>query len=107
MDLKMNAEDINTSGISWDCKLESGIVPIIQDEEEDVQTGTLAAFLIRGTIPLLPEAGVPWTDYLSGGMTFGEIDFYIRKSLQNVGKENFYPQYSIDKDKLTMNISKA
>lgn len=107
MDLKMKAEDITTAGTTWDCKLIDGIVPIITDDEEDLQCATQAGFLITGTVPQLPEAGVPWTDFLTNKMTFGELDFYVRNSLQNVGKETFYPQYDIENDQLTMSIGKA
>lgn len=104
MDLKMRAEEITDSGVAWDCKVENGIVPIITDNEEDLQCATLAGFLIKGTVPQLPDAGVPWTDFLTNKMTFGELDYYVRNSLQNVEKETYYPQYDIDKDKLTMSI---
>jgi len=106
MDLKMRAEEITTAGVSWDCKIEDGIVPIITGDEEDMQCATQAAFLITGTIPQLPEAGVPWSDFLTEKITFGELDFYVRDSLQKVEKETFYPQYEVDNDKLTMSIGK-
>ena len=106
MDLKMRAEDITDAGVTWDCKVENGNVPIIMDDEEDLQCATLAGFLITGTVPQLPEAGVPWTDFLTGKITFGVLDFYVRESLLNVSKDNFYPEYDIDNDKLTMSIGK-
>lgn len=106
MDLKMNAEDITDQGVTWDCTVEDGIVPIIMDDKEDLQCATLAGFLITGTVPQLPDAGVPWTDFLTGKITFGVLDFYVRESLLNVGKDNFYPEYDIEGDKLTMSIGK-
>ena len=106
MDLKMEAEKITTAGVSWDCEVKKGIVDIIQDDTEDLQCAVIAGFLITGTVPLLPEAGVPWTEFLSGAITFGVLDFYIRESLDNVQKNNFYPQYDIEEDKLTMSIGK-
>ena len=106
MDLKMKAEDITDAGVSWDCDVEDGIVPIITDDKEDLQCATLAGFLITGTVPQLPEAGVPWTDFLSNKITFGVLDFYVRDSLTNVGENNYYPEYDIQEDKLTMSIGK-
>ena len=106
MDLKMKAEDITTAGVSWDCEVENGLVPIIKDETEENQGATLAGFLIRGTVPQLPEAGVPWTEYLTGKITFGVLDFYVRDSMRNVGRDNYFPQYDIEKDQLTMKVGK-
>ena len=104
MDLKMKAEDITTSGTTWDCKVDDGIVPIITGDEDDLQTAIQAGFLIKGSIPQLPDAGVPWTEFLTQALTFGELDYYVRNSLQKAGKENYYPQYELEDDKLTMSI---
>ena len=106
MDLKMKAEDITTAGVSWDCEVTDGNVPMILDDDEELQGAILAGFLITGTVPQLPEAGVPWTDFLTGAITFGILDFYVRESLMNVGKDNYYPQYDIEEDQLTMSIGK-
>lgn len=107
MDLKMNAEEVTDAGTIWDCKVTNGNVPIIIDDEADLQCATQAAFLIAGTVPQLPDAGVPWTDFITGKITFGELDFYVRNSLQATGKEAFYPQYDIVNDRLTMSIGKS
>jgi hypothetical protein len=106
MDLKMKAEDITDAGVSWDCEVVKGNVPIIMDDEEDLQCATIAGFLITGTVPQLPDAGVPWTDFLTNKITFGVLDFYVRESMLNVGKDNFYPEYDIEEDKLTMKVGK-
>ena len=106
MDLKMKAEDITDAGVSWDCELSDGQVPIILNEDEELQGAILAGFLITGTVPQLPEAGVPWTDFLSHSISFGVLDFYVRESLTNVGKDNYYPQYDIEDDQLTMSIGR-
>ena len=107
MDLKMRAEDISTAGVNWDCEVKYGDVPIITDETENVQSATLAGFLIVGTIPQLQDAGVPWTDFLTGKSTFGVLDFYIRDSLIAAGKEDYYPQYDVIDDHLTMTVGKV
>lgn len=106
MDLKMKSEDITTAGVSWDCDVKNGLVPIVKDEKEEMQAATMAGFLIMGTVPQLPEAGVPWTEFLTGKITFGVLDFYVRESLSNVGRDDFYPQYDIEKDKLTMSVGR-
>ena len=106
MDLKMRAEDITTNGITWDCKVIDGIVPIVSGDEEELQAATQAGFLIRGTVPQLPDVGVPWTDFLTQKLTFGELDFYVRESLRLTEKETFYPKYNIENGKLTMSVGK-
>jgi len=106
MDLKMKSEEITTAGVSWDCDVVNGEVPIISDDKEEMQEAILAGFLITGTVPQLPEAGVPWTDFLTGKITFGVLDFYVRDSMSNVGRDDFYPQYDIEKDQLTMKVGK-
>ena len=106
MDMKMMAEDISVTGISWDCATECGIVPIVSDDKEELQAATIAGFLIKGTVPQLPEAGVPWTQFLTKKITFGELDFYVRESLHKADKDAFFPKYGIEKDNLTMTVGK-
>lgn len=106
MDLKMKAEENTADGVSWDCEVSNGVVPIITDDKEDLQSATLAGFLIKGTIPQLAEAGVPWTDFLTGKMEFGVLDYYVRQSISNVGEDNYYPEYNIEEDQLTMGVGK-
>ena len=107
MDLKMRAEVITTTQHPiWDVKVTNGIVPIISGTEEELQTAILAGFIERGSIPLLPEAGVPWSDYLTQKITFGELDADVRDSLSAAAKDNFYPDYEIIDDKLVMTINK-
>lgn len=108
MDLKMNTEETTSAGeVSWDCEVSDGIVPIIMDDEEDLQCATIAGFLVTGTIPQLPDVGVPWTDFLTGSINFGTLDYYVRDSLRNVGMDTFQPEYSIEDNELNMSIGKV
>lgn len=108
MDIKMDAESITaTAHPVWDVKVEKGIVPMITGDEEDLQTATLAGFLEKGSIPLLPDAGVSWSDYLTKEITFGELDAEVRDSISEAGKDNFYPDYEIENDQLVMTIGKV
>lgn len=107
MDLKMQSEVISSSAFPiWDLEVENGIVPIISGDEEEMQTATLSAFLQKGSIPQLENVGVPWTEFLTKQITFGDLDTYIRESLDNAGKSNFYPKYDISEDLLTMTVGK-
>lgn len=106
MDMKMQAENIRAGhNPVWDVEVKKGIVPIISGDEEKVQTASLAGFLEKGTIPQLPEAGVNWSGFLSGSVTFGELDNEIRRSIRTAGVEEFRPDYDLDDDGLILTIN--
>jgi hypothetical protein len=106
MDLKMDVEHQTDDAPVWDVKTEEGIVPIIMNDDEDVQCATLACFLERGAIPQLSSVGVDWAGFLTGGKTFGELDSEIRQSLRLAGMEEFQPDYQIVGDKLTLQVKR-
>ena len=108
MDMHMAAEykKPNTHPI-WDVEVENGNVPIITGRDEELQCAVLAGFLEQGTIPNLPDAGVPWTDYLNKKLTFGDLDVAVRDSLQKAGADGFQPEYDLEGDKLTMKVGKV
>lgn len=107
MDLKMKSEEISSSNHPiWDLEVKNGIVPIISGDEEDFQTATLSGFLQLGSIPQLPNVGVPWTDFLTKKITFGELDTLVRQSIQDAGRSEFYPKYDIQGEVLTMTVGR-
>lgn len=107
MDLKMKSEELSTLDYPiWDLKVENGIVPIITDDEESMQTATLAGFLELGSIPQLPKIGVPWTDFLTKKISFGELDTLIRESINTAGQSDYYPKYDIENETLKMSVGK-
>lgn len=106
MDLKMDVEEILSSGVTWDVAIEEGIVPILTDDDENMQGAILAGFLERGTIPQLPSAGVPWQDFLTQKLSFGELDSEIRDSLRLADKPEYYPDYDLVDDKITLTIGR-
>ncbi len=108
MDMLMTAQTID--GVhypTWDVKVENGNVPIVTGIMEDEQRAVLAGFLETGTIPLLPECGVPWVDYLTEKMTFGELDVAVRDSLQKAGADGYQPEYDLEGDRLTMKVGRV
>lgn len=107
MDLKIQAQNITVQGTTWDVKVDNGIVPILSGDEEDIQNATLACFLELGSIPQLPERGIPWTEFLTGTITFGELDSYIRESLVDSNKSDYYPNYEIQDDMLTLTVGQG
>lgn len=106
MDAQMKQEDITQNYPIWDLEVTNGIVPILTDDKEDIQTALLASFIEKGTIPQLPEHGVAWTDFLTGQITFGELDVLIRDSISKAGKDLYRPEYQIENDRLTLLITK-
>lgn len=106
MDIEMNTEDISGEFPIWDLKTEGGIVPIMSGEKESLQEATLACFLEKGSIPQISEAGVEWPGFLTGAVTFGELDAQVRESLRKAGKSDYFPNYQIEGDRLTLSVAK-
>ena len=106
MDAQMKQEDLTGNYPVWDLEVENGVVPILKDDKEDIQTALLASIIEKGTIPQLPEQGVPWTEFLTGQITFGELDVMIRDSIIKAGKDNYRPNYEINGDRLTLQVTK-
>lgn len=107
MDLKMNVEKTLSNGSTvWDAYYSNGIVPLISGSNEDVQGATSAALIQKNTIPQLPSAGVPWTKYLTGQISFGVLDNYIRQSLKSCGKENYSVDYEFKNDHIDVKVKK-
>lgn len=106
MDIEMKAEELTAEYPIWDVKTEGDVVPIISGDKENVQIASLACFLVKGSIPQLPEAGVEWTAFLTGDKTFGELDAEIRESLRKAGEVEYQPNYQIEGDRLTLAVSK-
>lgn len=106
MDVEMKKEEQTSTDYIWDIKTDGGIVPIISGNKEEVQVATLAGLLQKGSIPQLPDMGVNWAGFLTGSVSFGELDGEIRESLKASGREDYMPVYSINDDKLILNIEK-
>jgi hypothetical protein len=108
MDAQMQSSTKSpTSYQEWDYYVVNGIVPIIEGEEENAQAATIAAFLQVGTIPQLPEEGVDWTGFFTGGVPFNEIDNTIKNNLARIGLVDYYPTYDTINDSLVAQVGKA
>lgn len=103
----MKQEDIAQNYPIWDVKVKDGIVPILKDDKEDIQTALIASCLQLGSVPQLPDVGVSWTDFLTGEITFGELDVQIRESINLAGLSEFRPDYQINGDRLTLKVTKG
>ena len=107
MDCKLKAQDItNFANPIWDVKVVNGCVPIISGDEQDLQCATIATFLEYGTVEQLPDVGVPWTEFLTNDLSFAELDMNIRQSIYNAGQSQYYPDYSIEDEKLYVTVGR-
>lgn len=107
MDLQMSSstEQTGTSFPTWDFNVVAGVVPLISGDLERVQTAAMAAFIQVGSVPQLPEVGVPWAEFLTGGATFGDIDAAIRKAALASNVSEFQPVYDFENGRLTVTMT--
>lgn len=107
MDLQMSSstETTPTAFSTWDFDVQNGSVALISGDLADVQAASMAAFLQVGTIPQLPDVGVPWVEFLTGQATFGDIDAAIRKAAFTANVSNFAPQYDFENGRLTVTMT--
>ncbi len=89
---------------TWDFAVFSGIVPFISGDPGQVQAAEMAAFIQLGSIPQLPGLGVPWAEFLTKSVTFGDLDAAIRQSAFNAGVANFVPSYDFVNAKLVVTM---
>jgi len=91
---------------TWDFATKGDIVPIITGDNADAQGAAVTAYTQRGTIPQLPEEGIPWVESLTGLATFGEVDNTIRQNLIANGHDDFQVDYSLVNEGITAKVSK-
>lgn len=106
MDMKVSRSTAQTASQfpNFDVAVENGIVPLVSGNDESVQAAALAAFIQVGTIPQLPGVGVPWAEFSTNIATFGDVDAAIRKAAAAANVSNFSPDYSIENEKLVVNM---
>ncbi len=92
---------------TWDFVVENGIVPIVEGTVEEAQGATIAVFLLKNSIPQLPDVGIPWSPFLTEDLQFNEVDGEIRTTLTGLGYVDFSPVYDIVNDKLVVNVKKV
>ena len=96
MDARMqSSQSLPNQYQTWDYYVDSGIVPILEGSQEDSQAAAIAAFIQLGTIPQLPDTGVPWVEFFTGEIQFNQVDSSIKSALNKLGLISFYPQYDL------------
>ena len=107
MDARMQStQSIPNQFQTWDYYVADGIVPILEGSQEESQTAMIAAYLQKGTIPQLPETGIPWVEFFTGQVQFNEVDGAIKNALNQVGLTQFYPTYDLVNDNLIATVTK-
>jgi hypothetical protein len=82
------------------------IVPILTGTAEEEQQAQVLCQLTLNMIPQLPGIGNDWIGFLTGSIAFLQLDMEIRQTLANGGHEDYYPDYSIVNDALTVQAMK-
>lgn len=106
MDAQMSSTKTGTSTTfpTWDLRIVNGACPLITGDTEGVQAASIGAYIQVGTIPQLPQTGVPWTEFLTGVANGADLDAAIRKSVASAGQSAFSPDYTISNDKLVVTM---
>lgn len=82
----------------------SHIVPILTGQPESDQQAQVIAAMFKDSIPQLPGVGPDWLGFLTGGGTvsFPELDGQVRAHLGLGGHSDYFPDYNIVNDALTV-----
>ena len=109
MELLLDAsEDPEMDRTNWDIDVEDGLAVCVPEDTEEDQAVAIMAYLETNTIPLMPERGVNWTDYLAKRKTLSEIDNQIRENLKTYCDTVLYsPIYTAEDGQLKVSMSKV
>ncbi len=95
-------------GNYWDFDVYKGLPITITGEEEEMQRAQVAAFVQKGSIPLLPTTGIDWLKYLLHEISFTQLDAQIRMALNVLTESSKYvPTYNITDGQTSLSISKV
>ena len=82
------------------------IVPIITGQAEEEQQAQVLSQLVLNMIPQLPGVGSDWIGFIGGTLPFIVLDAQVRNTLANGGHSDYYPDYNVVNDALTVNAVK-
>jgi hypothetical protein len=97
VDAQMNGEQMQAGLPVWDFFVDTTlmIVPMLTGALEAQQQAEVAAVLILGSIPQLPDVGVDWPGFLGGTVTFPSVDSAIRSMMTKAGHSDYAPDYTL------------
>ena len=107
IDVKMaSTETPQTNYPTWNFSYNDGNVAYVMDEERSKQDAEVACFMQRGSVPQLPYSGPDWLAFLTGKVSFGDLDSMIQGSLTDAGTPEYSPVYSASGDKLITTVQR-
>ena len=108
MDAQMAGETVVAGLPVWDFYVDTVnmIVPMLTGALEAQQQAEVAATLILGSIPQLPQVGVDWPGFMGGQVTFPAIDSQIRDMMTKAGRSDYSPVYDLVNGLLSVKATK-
>lgn len=92
----------------WDIDSTAGLPHIVSGDNELLQRAQIAAFLQKGSIPLIPDTGNDWLKYFMHEVSFIELDAQIRQNMILLTEShNYVPTYTVQGDAMTLTVVKV
>ncbi len=92
----------------WDIDTTADMPHIVSGEDELLQRAQIAAFLQKGSIPLMPDTGNDWLKYFMHEVSFVELDAQIRQNMILLTEShNYVPSYVIQGDAMSLVVTKV
>lgn len=92
----------------WDIDAVAGMPATVTGDNELFQRAHVAAFLQKGSIPLLEDTGNDWLKYFMHEVSFTELDSQIRQNMILLTEShNFVPAYNITGDAMSLTVTRV
>lgn len=109
MELKLfSTDNAAVENYNWDIDVVDGL-PVLLDEESEIdQIATVAAYLGKGTVPLMEEKGNDWAGYLLSEKTLTQLDSEVRDNINTyTDQADHVPMYYVEDEKLKVTIGRV
>ena len=91
----------------WDISVSNGLPKILDGQSEEQQRAHVAAYLQKGSIPLLENTGNDWLDFFMSKKSFAEIDAQVRQNINDLTETfNYVPSYDITDNTMSLRITR-
>lgn len=109
MELKLfSTDNAAVDNYNWDIDVVDGL-PVLLDEESEIdQIATVAAYLGKGTVPLMEEKGNDWAGYLLSEKTLTQLDSEVRGNINTyTDQADHVPMYYVEDEQLKVTIGRV